>query len=188
MKNFAILIIGFAAILLTASCTNSTDNTQFNIQDPTQVRAGSLVESKNTMDVQFNGQTISINTADILVVSGQMSAEDQDAIDVMNVNQALLGAEKEAQLLDVKFSMSDEPVENGVFVFGIESADAKNLTLEMFDEEGFEMAANNKFDITEGNNYKALNVKSMDAGNYLFRLKDDSGKELVRTVSITHKD
>jgi len=82
--------------------------------------------------------------------------------------------------------MSDEPVENGMFIFGIESPDAKNLTLEMFDEEGYEMAANNKFNVLEGNNYKALNVNSMNNGAYLFRLKDDTGKELVRTVSINN--
>lgn len=187
MKNFAILIIGFAAILLTASCSNSTDNSQFNIQDPTQVRAGSLVESKNTMDVQFNGQTISINTADILVVSGQMSAEDQDAIDVMNINQSLLGAEKEAQLLDVKFVASDEPVENGMFIFGIETENSKELTMEMFDEEGYALVANNKMTVNQGNNYKALNVASLENGSYTFRLKDASGKELNKTIQVAGK-
>jgi hypothetical protein len=121
-----------------------------------------------------------------MVAMNQMNAEDADAQAVMSINQALMGAEKEAQLLDVNFSMSDEPVENGMFIFSIESPDTKNLTLEMFDEEGYEMAANNKFDVNEGNNYKALNVNSMDNGAYLFRLKDDSGKELVRTVSISN--
>ena len=58
----------------------------------------------------------------------------------------------------------------------------------MFDEEGYEMAANNKFEINEGSNYKALNVTSMDSGDYLFRLKDDQGRELVRTVNIAHEE
>ena len=111
--------------------------------------------------------------------------ENEDAQDLMNMNTALMSAEKEAQLLEVKFSMSDEPVENGMFIFSIESQEGKNLTLEMYDEEGYSKVANNKFQVTEGNNYKALNVNSMGEGDYLFRLKDDEGRELVRTVNIT---
>ena len=99
-----------------------------------------------------------------------------------------MSAEKEAQLLDVNFTMSDEPVENGVFIFGIETENAKDLTVEMFDEEGFGMVANNKFDINEGSNYKALNVNSMESGDYIFRLKDDQGRELERSVTIDHKE
>lgn len=116
-----------------------------------------------------------------------LDASDDDAAILANMRQNMLGAEKEAQLLEVEFSMSDEPVEEGVFVFAIESEDAKHLTMEMYDEEGFEMAANNEFDINSGNNYKALNVNSLESGAYMFRLKDAEGKELVRKVSIEHK-
>jgi len=130
--------------------------------------------------------TVDLETMDQVAMQ-QMSAEDADAQAVMNINQALMGAEKTAQLLDVKFSMSEEPVENGMFIFSIESSNAKELTLEMFDEEGFNMAANNHFAINEGNNYKALNVKEMDNGAYVFRLKDAQGKELVRTVDIENE-
>jgi hypothetical protein len=191
MKNMSKLIAFVAIALLAVSCGSNTENTQASVLDNQTIDLDSHRGSKAQHQAidRFSLADVKIDlTAMETVAMQQMSAEDADAAAIMSINQSLMSAEKEAQLLDVKFSMSDEPVENGVFIFGIESADAKNLTLEMFDEEGFEMAANNKFDITEGNNYKALNVKAMEAGSYLFRLKDDSGKELVRTVSITHKN
>lgn len=191
MKNMSKLIAFVAIALLAVSCGNNAENTQASVLDNQTIDLDSHRGSKAQHQAidRFSLADVKIDlTAMETVAMQQMNAEDADAAAIMSINQSLMSAEKEAQLLDVKFSMSDEPVENGVFIFGIESADAKNLTLEMFDEEGFEMAANNKFDITEGNNYKALNVKAMEAGSYLFRLKDDSGKELVRTVSITHKD
>lgn len=191
MKNMSKLIAFVAIALLAVSCGSNTENTQASVLDNQTIDLDSHRGSKAQHQAidRFSLADVKIDlTAMETVAMQQMNAEDADAAAIMSINQSLMSAEKEAQLLDVKFSMSDEPVENGVFIFGIESADAKNLTLEMFDEEGFEMAANNKFDITEGNNYKALNVKAMEAGSYLFRLKDDSGKELVRTVSITHKD
>jgi hypothetical protein len=75
-----------------------------------------------------------------------------------------------------------------MFIFGIQSENEKDLTIEMLDEEGFAMVANNQFKVTEGNNYKALNVQSLDNGSYNFRLKDDQGKELNRKVMIAGQE
>jgi hypothetical protein len=157
---------------------------------PTELDSGSvnLTRAGNAQEeglqVNFEGQMITLETGDIVAITQAMNADNADAQDVMNINATLMGTEKEAQLLDVNFTMSDEPVENGMFIFGIETEDAKSLKIEMYDEEGYAMVANNKFDITEGNNYKALNVNSLDNGSYTFRLKDDAGKELNRTVTV----
>ena len=136
------------------------------------------------MQVKFQGQMITIEAADVINMKAMTAEESEDAQAVAGIHESLMSTEKEAQLLDVNFTMSDEPVENGMFIFGIETKNAKDLTLEMFDEEGYEMVANNKFNITEGNNYKALNVNSLENGTYSFRLKDDAGKELTREVTI----
>jgi hypothetical protein len=188
MKTIAqIFILGVAVILMTTSCgNNNTDSSGFEIANPSQVRAGALVDQTKSNDLilNFNGKAITISTTDIIGAAQKINAENQDAIDIMNINQTLMGAEKEAQILDVNFTMSDKPVENGMFIFGIETPDAKNLTLEMYDEEGFALVANNKFDINEGNNYKALNVNSLENGTYTFRIKDDTGKELNRTIEV----
>jgi len=182
-----LFMLGVAIILITTSCgNNNTDSSSFEIKNPSQVRAGALVDEAKSSDLilNFNGQDITISTTDIIGAAQKMNAENQDAIDVMNINQTLMGAEKEAQVLDVNFTMSDKPVENGMFIFGIETPDSKNLTLEMYDEEGFALVANNKFDINKGNNYKALNVNSLENGTYTFRIKDDNGRELNRTVEV----
>ncbi len=187
MKNYTnIFFVGLLTILFAASCSNNNQPTmqptELDSESATLTRAGKA-ESK-VLEVNFEGQMIKLETSDIVATAQAMNSEDADAQHIMNINSTLMGAEKEAQLLDVNFTMSDEPVENGMFIFGIETEDAKSLKIEMYDEEGYAMVANNQFDITEGNNYKALNVKSLDNGTYTFRLKDDTGKELNRTVKV----
>lgn len=178
-KHVNLFVLGLFVLVFTTSCSNQNNQAEFTI-DSHNTRAA----QEASMLVSFQGQMVTIETSDMIGTAQAMSAEDADAQAVMNINESLMGAEKEAQLLDVNFTMADEPVENGMFIFGIETENAKKLTLEMFDEEGFSQVANNKFDVTEGNNYKALNVKSLDAGTYNFRLKDDAGKELNRQVTV----
>ena len=65
-------------------------------------------------------QSMLCNISQVDVISmKEMDQENVDAQAVISINQALMGAEKEVHLLDVNFSMSDEPVENGMFIFGI---------------------------------------------------------------------
>jgi hypothetical protein len=59
-----------------------------------------------------------------------------------NIHRNLITAENKAELLDVKCSMSDEPVENGLFVFRIKSPDSKELIIEIYDEGRCELIAN----------------------------------------------
>lgn len=104
---------------------------------------------------------------------------------VTSIFNALIAAENSANQLEVDFSMSEKPIENGSFIFGIHAETAQDLSLIMYDEEGFGMVANNQISIEEGNNYKALNVSELKAGNYIFKLRNDkAGKELVRRVEI----
>lgn len=186
MRNYTnLFFLGLFTILLTASCGSNQTNlemAELEIESASVTRAAQAQEE--VLQVNFEGKMITLAADDVVATAQLMNQEDADAQAVMNINESLMGAEKEAQLLDVNFTMSDEPVENGMFIFGIETEDAKNLTIEMFDEEGFGMVANNKFEINQGNNYKALNVKSLDNGTYNFRLKDDAGKELNRQVTV----
>lgn len=184
MKNITKFLLSTLAIaVLFTSCDMSN-------------QGATAVDSKHNMNlestrgvtlVDFEGAQVSINKADILkVAKAENAKQNEDAIS--GIMGSLMAAENEAMLLDVNFTMSDEPVEEGLFVFGIETEEEKDLTLEMYDEEGFEMAANNTIAVTQGNNYKALNVKSLENGTYLFKLKDESGKELTRQVTVQHKD
>lgn len=187
MKNISKLLTLVAVVLFAISCDNANQSGSTTIASSNEIDLNShrgAKESHQAVD-RFSLTDIDVNLdAMETVAMQQMNQDDADAADIMNINSSLMAAEKEAQLLQVRFSMSDEPVENGMFIFSIESPEGKNLTLEMYDEEGYDKVANNKFAVTEGNNYKALNVESMDEGDYLFRLKDDEGRELVRTVNI----
>jgi len=121
----------------------------------------------------------------IVLTKAQQAQAQDDAQTIKNIFQAMQAAEnKAAELTGVKLSISDEPVQDGIFLFSIESNSSQNLTMEMYDEEGFQMAANSQISLTEGSNYKAVNVNSLNNGEYIVRLKDGEGKELARTVKI----
>jgi tetratricopeptide (TPR) repeat protein len=122
------------------------------------------------MEVYFIGQTIVLGTGDILTCSETTSSKNK--------------LKSESQLLDVNFSMSDEPVENGFFVFGMETENDKNLTLELFEEKTGDLLMQCTFVITEGNNYKALNLSHLASGTYAFIIYDENEKELYRILSI----
>jgi hypothetical protein len=186
MRKFASLfILGLSVILLTASCGGES----IEIKDPSTSRGVSGTSAQAVTEMQsfmLNGQEVKIDATSIMTAMANENA-NQAAEDATNIVNSLMGADKEAQTLDVKFSMADEPVQNGMFVFGMETENPKNLTMQMFDEEGFGMVANNEFDINQGNNFKALNVSALSSGNYIFRLKDADGKELQKTVTVANK-
>lgn len=112
------------------------------------------------------------------------AGSDEDVQTMVTIFNTFMTAEKEEEQLDLSFEMSDEPVETGVFLFSINTEKEQDLTFQMYDEEGFELAADNQLSIKEGANYKALNVNGLEDGTYLFRLKNKEGQELVRKVSI----
>lgn len=130
-------------------------------------------------------QNMDLLSAEILAAKSEASANVEATELVTSIFNTLLAAESAANQLDVEFSMSDAPVENGSFIFGIDSERNQDLTMMMYDEEGFGVVANNQFAITEGNNYKALNVQSLEPGAYIFKLRNDKdGRELIRRVEI----
>lgn len=116
---------------------------------------------------------------------GEVSANVEATELVTSIFNALIAAESDANQLEVEFSMSEEPIDNGSFIFGLNSPTEQELTLMMYDEEGFNVVANNKLMVTEGNNYRALKVKDLEPGSYIFKLQNEAvGKELIRRVEI----
>lgn len=185
MKNITKYLLSALAIaVLFTSCDMSDQaGTAADLKSTNM----NMESTRGVTFVDFEGAKVSIQKADIVkVMKAENAKQNEDAIS--GIMGSLMAAENQAMQLDVNFSMSDEPVEEGLFVFGIETEEEKDLTLEMYDEEGFEMAANNTISVTQGNNYKALNVKSLQSGTYLFKLKDEAGKELTRKVTVDHKN
>ena len=110
---------------------------------------------------------------------------DNDADLLNSIFNSLMLAESKATALDVEIVMSDAPVEDGIFVFGLKSATARDLTLQMFKETDFELVASSKLSLTPGSNYKALNVKDFEAGSYILKMQDPEDKsELMRRLVI----
>lgn len=108
---------------------------------------------------------------------------------VTSIFNALVAAESAADLLDINLSFSEEAIDNGRFVFAIDAPKAQELNFTLHDEEGFEKFADNSFIISEGNNYKAVNLTSLPAGSYILRLKNQGeGKELVRRINIANEE
>ncbi len=115
-----------------------------------------------------------------------MDDGDDDQQIVATIYTSLMAAEKVAKVLNIEMVAEDE-VNDDVFVFSLKSEEQKDLTMKMFDEEGYELAANRVLSVENGNNYNALNVESLEDGTYKFQLTDESGAEKTTTVTINRK-
>ncbi|MCH2022274.1 MAG: hypothetical protein MK207_07295 [Saprospiraceae bacterium] len=183
-KYISLIFVSMSLIIIATSCSTPDETTAFVIESTHFTRSGQLED----ITVDFLGKTISIeasNIIEMLPLVEQESAEAQNEA-MNNYTHALLGAEKEAQL-EILFSIEDKPVEDGMLILGVETNKEKTLTIELYDEEGFEKISKNNFTVEEGANYHALNVEALESNLYVLRLKDDKGNELQRKVNIKHQ-
>lgn len=105
---------------------------------------------------------------------------------VTTIFTTLMAAEKVASTLNIEMVMSDE-VNDDVFVFALKSEEQKELTMKMFDEEGYETAAHRVLSLDKGNNYNALNVSSLEDGTYIFEIQDAEGNSKTERVTVKRK-
>ncbi len=133
----------------------------------------------------FNASVFAAPTQEDKMVAVVLLMDDGDDKQVVaTIYTTLMAAEKVAKLLNIEMIASDDPVQDDVFVFALKSEEQKSLTMKMFDEEGYELAAHRVMEITEGSNYRNLNVKSLEDGTYMFQISDESGAEMTRKVTI----
>lgn len=187
MKNITFILLALALMLMGVACDTPAEEKAVTVAKTDQINlnANRGNAGQHMAIDRFSAQGLDLDIETLqTIVAERTQAESGDAIVAMQINQSLMTAQKETQVLDVNFSMSEESVANGMFIFSIESPDTKELRLELYDEEGYNLAADNAFAVNEGHNYKALNVSSLEDGEYLFRLKDSEGRELARTVNI----
>jgi hypothetical protein len=193
-KLFTFALVAMAAYSFSScTCDCEKNNATSLVDTNKEVSSSSTRGMKTVKDAftsvesfKYEGSLDKIEVIGKIKVDGNINSED-DAEAIKSIMRILMGAENPNQLLDIQISMSDEPVEDGMFVFSIKSPDEKNLTLQMYDEEGFDMVAYNKLQLNSGNNYKALNVNEFENGTYLFKLTDESGKEIIRRVAVDKK-
>lgn len=117
----------------------------------------------------------------VAVVLIMDDGDDQEVIST--IYTSLMAAEKVAKVLDIEL-IAEEEVNDDVFVFSLKSEEQKEIAMKMFDEEGYEMAANRLLKLESGNNYNALNVKTLEDGTYKFQITDETGAEKTTTVVI----
>ena len=109
------------------------------------------------------------------------NGDDQEIIST--IYTSLMAAEKVAKVLDVELIAEDE-INDDVFVFSLKSQEQKEIAMKLFDEEGYEMAANRVLKLESGNNYNALNVQTLEDGTYKFQITDETGAEKTTTLTI----
>lgn len=126
----------------------------------------------------------SFTTKKMVTVLLVMDSQEEDKVLITSIRTSLMSAEKVSGILDIQM-VADENAKD-VFVFNIESSNQKELIMEILDEEGYEMVGNNVMNLTQGENYKALNVTSLSDGTYLFKLKDNAGNEMTKSFNVVN--
>jgi hypothetical protein len=188
---------GLALILGLSACNSDSNNTpnatptisgEAAMKDSNKRGAETIRMDKFAVVQRFAQLDKKIDLAKLqtVVVSQQErdAAQSEDVRQVVGIFNTLLAAQNESSKLNLKLTMSDTPVEDGVFVFAIESDSKQDIQFEMFDEEGFELAAQNMLTLDKGANYKALNVRGLNGGSYLFRLQNTDGQSMSQKVII----
>jgi len=209
MRTLKLLLVGaMSAGLLLTACSNpvAVDCSKCQNQQPTEIDnkvrgeqakqfkselASSLKEEFSQLQLVKKLASLPKNLKDLepLLVKKQdkeaATTAKEDAALVNSIFNSLIAAENKAGLLKVDLSMSEEPVEGGYFLFAIASENARVLELQMYDEKDLSIVANNQISLLQGNNYKALNLKDFQAGDYLLKIVDRAtNEEIVRKISI----
>lgn len=122
----------------------------------------------------------------VAVILLMEDGEDDQQV-IQTIYTSLMSAEKVAQVLNIEMVAQDE-VNDDVFVFSLKSEEQKELTMKMFDEEGYELAAHRVLKVEDGENYRALNVNSLEDGTYTFQLTDENGAELKKKVTVKKEE
>ena len=139
--------------------------------------AGTFSKASTTLDMSKIEQIM-------LNARAASASEGADEEFIQKIFSNLIAAENKTALTTVNMKVAEEEIENDLFIFSLESEFEQKLTFEMYDEEGFQMAANNTLGLSQGNNYKAINVATIENGNYIVRVKNDEGHELVQKIAI----
>jgi hypothetical protein len=99
-----------------------------------------------------------------------MANENNEQI-VQTIYTTLIAAEKVAKLLEVDLITQDK-VSDDIFVFSLKTKKQKELTMQFFDEAGYELVGHRVLKTQTESNYQALHVEMLNDDTYLFELTD----------------
>lgn len=111
-----------------------------------------------------------------------LQQDENDIVFVKSVYASLMAAESVAKVLNVDVVMDD--VNSDLIIFTVNSNEQAELSIKIFDEEGFETVANTTTVLSVGKNYKALNVRTVEDGSYIFELSNENGEKFTKIVEI----
>ncbi len=178
-------LLSLCAIVLAASTFLTSCGTDAPKIGSITVDANQADSHRGVKKVKFKGQDVTIAASDMMTAQAQRAAASAD--DAATLNKAfnsLQAAQNKAAQLNAQVTLSEEKVADGTFVFALDINESSNLTVELYDEEGYALAGANKMDVNSGKNYKAINVKALSDGNYVMRLTDGEGRELTQNFVI----
>jgi hypothetical protein len=120
-------VFAFAVILMSACQSNGTENSESQkisgekLLSETTER--SMTINFNTVESVklFNAAAIDVNSVEQIIIKGRESRSQQDREEVLSLMRNFRTAENTKSKLDLELSMSDEPVENGIFLFSVET-------------------------------------------------------------------
>ncbi len=145
------------------------------------------------VDVQENrgGAKVKLDPAKDVFTIGekQKSTEADDFLKSISDTKAKANVVDSSKVLtDLIVHIENAPIEDDLFVFGLESSNGKVLTVDIFDDKGNIMNSNRKIESISGLSFKAIKVGSLDNGIYFLRLKDETERSLFRKITIDHKE
>lgn len=140
-------------------------------------------QAQQSIKSNFLGQEVQAQ----LVGTASPPTALKDAEKIQLINNLLMKAERTIALLDVYFTMDEEPIQGDLFLFQVEAEEAMTLQVELLDEEGIATIPNCTFSHASGSTVYALDVGALENGTYYFLLSDQDRKELNRKVFIDRK-
>lgn len=106
---------------------------------------------------------------------------DEDGATLTKLYKSLMGADVVAGTLNVQITM-DESVED-MLLLSMNTEEEKLVVMKIFDELGRDVFAHREIELLAGNNYEALNLTKLPAGEYYMTLTQH-GKACTRRFVI----
>ena len=102
---------------------------------------------------------------------------DEDAATLTTLYHTLMGADAIEGTLSVQITM-DESV-NDMLLLAMNTTEEKLVVMKIFDDLGRDVFAHRELELLAGNNYEALNLSELPAGEYYMTLSQN-GKSTTR--------
>jgi hypothetical protein len=143
MKKLTKFFAFALAMTSIVSCGESTKNTQASLVNESEINlethrggAAGVKEFETMTRFALSSLTAEqIAALETITMSSKAADANADAAEAQAQRQMFMAAEKEDSNTKVNFSMSEEPVDNGMFVFSVETEDEKELTFEEYDDQ-----------------------------------------------------